>query len=605
MKKILAVVLVLLPVWILCGDNNDYTAWWIDKHGDYARAGGQNDPRTLLAFDVFERLKRAADTTAARPPRLYIIETRGNPYALSLMDGGIIINPTTLEFCYGTPGNIDRQKGDIRLAFIVGHEMAHLANNDFNHKEAFQDVRERGSRMAQKEFARYSGESMAEMRKKELLADKDGAIFAAMAGYRVSELFWKKNDFLAYWARQVGIGRYYDRDPAYPSPSNRLHVIRANLKAVTQRIELFKSGVLFYQKESYRDAADAFREFARKYPAREVYNNIGACYLGLALQRICHDYSDDYFRFRLSVSIDDTTTAKSLRPRSEKDYLTDKYIYKHLNKAAKYFELAVRKDSADKNSRYNFAAALIWLRNYAGALSVCNELLNENPGDVLALNNKAVAFYLYGKEEDLETINGSMELLQRAHRSAPGNCEVLYNLGTLKMERERLAGAKLYWDKYLNLPVTPKDKYFERICKKLNRKLPAVPAPTASPPPVPEGIRFDGDDYIKIQKKWGKKYTFKSQLGSEENSGSGGLLIPLEVMVKGNIRVLALDGQVELVEKQLNTRQASKELLQALGPPQKVVHHTRGNFYVYKDMGFSFREINGIVCSYIWYAKGL
>jgi RNA polymerase sigma factor (sigma-70 family) len=114
------------------------------EKGDYEDTIGKNDPWVGWASAVFERVKATADKPGGRFPRLYIINTKGEPFALSVPDGGIIINPTTLETCYA---DVDRAEGDRRLAFILGHELAHLANKDFMHQEAFQALQKYGKKM--------------------------------------------------------------------------------------------------------------------------------------------------------------------------------------------------------------------------------------------------------------------------------------------------------------------------------------------------------------------------------------------------------------------------------------------------------------------------
>jgi hypothetical protein len=37
------------------------------------------------------------------------------------------------------------------------------------------------------------------------------------------------------------------------------------------------------------------------------------------------------------------------------------------------------------------------------------------------------------------------------------------------------------------------------------------------------------------------------------------------------------------------------------GPPRKIIHHTAGTFHIYEEKGFSLKEVDGEVCSYIWF----
>lgn len=70
------------------------------------------------------------------------------------------------------------------------------------------------------------------------------------------------------------------------------------------------------------------------------------------------------------------------------------------------------------------------------------------------------------------------------------------------------------------------------------------------------------------------------------------------------VRVVAIGGTIEIVEQELSPVDSISRIIKKFGMPQKVVRHTGGNFYVYKDRSFSVKEVSGRVCSYIWFEKG-
>ena len=234
MKKsfLLLLTLVVLSIYHVGGNNTDsrvHTGWWIYNHNDYAKTGGKHDPRVKWAFDVFQRVKTAADKTGDRFPRLVIIDTRGEPYALAVPDGGIIINPITLDTCYGS----GRTEGDRRLAFILGHELAHLVNKDFMHREAFLALKKHGNEKANQEISKHFHLSKPgkarERRLKELMADRYGMLYASMAGYDIAGLFEKGNDFFIYLANKLGTGNVYGENDKYPSLKDRANFIEGYL----------------------------------------------------------------------------------------------------------------------------------------------------------------------------------------------------------------------------------------------------------------------------------------------------------------------------------------------------------------------------------------
>lgn len=581
MKKTFFLLLTLLIIGHLHGQGKNCTQWWLYNYGEYGKTGNVSDPRIQWAFQVFQRLRAAADNTGARIPRLFIINPggAGKPRAIAIPDGGVIIDSRALDLCYN---HTRKEEGDCRLAFILGHELAHLANRDFLHREAFLSLKSHGSAKVREKLRPYfedpkdEKEKRRNHKKRELLADRQGVIYAAMAGYNISRLFDSGNDFLSRWAGQIGEKYFYYDTAGHPAMQKRVQFIRSHLSTVSKRIELFRAGVLLFQKGSYHDSTAAFREFAKYYPAGEVLNNIGACNLHLALKLIKEDFTKDYSRFRLSTAIAYASSAEKLKSRTRGDYLEDKNISRYLEKALHYFRLAAQQDKQDRTCRYNLAAALILKRKYAAAQAVCNAVLEIRPRDVKALNNLAVALYYYGKEMDLDTRPKALRVLQRARRSQPRNIEVLYNLAAFKQEGNRNTAIK---------------------------KLPQLSSPLPGPP---RGIT-PGQEFASVRQTWNKsginRYIIGSELG-EENKENETLTIDLQVMVKDNLRVLAIDGTIEIVEKEVPPTQKIEELLERFGPPGKRLSHTGGTFYVYEDRGFSIKEIDGKVCSYIWFEKG-
>jgi tetratricopeptide (TPR) repeat protein len=606
MKTICILLCSLFFMVNLYSQDKDQSTWWIYNYGDYSKTKGEHDPRVKRAIAVFKKVKNAAEKTGARMPVLYFINARDRdkPLAIAVPDGGVIINPKILDLCYGKGNDAD---GDRGLAFILGHELAHLANRDFFHREAFFTLNKYGSKDARQNISKYFKSSpqgqVKESKKKELLADQKGAIYAAMAGYDMGSLFEKKSDFLRRWAREVG-SQYYRQDTGrYPSMGKRVQFVQAQLSAVVNQIELFNAGILLFQKGSYQDAKAAFIEFVKLFPGREVLNNIGSCYLNLALRRLEQKYSNIYFRFRLSTAIDYSSSVTALKFRGDEDYLKDNIIG-YLDKAEYYFTQAAEKDKLDAACRYNLSATLILKKKFSKAQAYCEEILAHNKTDSHALNNFAIAFYYYGKKMQMDTTQKAIKMLQKVHDTESKNQEVLYNLAALKQERNRLAGAKAFWEKYIQLPVTQLDGFYEYAYEKRMGTKPPQRLLNNRVPPMPTNIK-PGQQLADIEKRWGKDHTRTFRMSSEEGENEGSFLIDLQVISKDNTRVLAIDDTVEIIEQEFKTGQEMGRLLRRYGAPQRVIHHNIGNFYVYEKRGFSIKEIKGKARAFIWFDKPL
>lgn len=590
---ILIFILTLSGIFPLHGNNEEHSGWYIEKLGNYKQGKGKNDPRVKRVDDVFQRLKKVADIGESAPTRLFFIADARAAYALTLPDGGIIINSITLDICYGreVPGKRDNRKksnaGDQRIAFILGHELAHLANRDFGSYKTLLALQEEGDKKTQKELYKFFETSPTYEKGKELAADSKGAMLAAMAGYKIAPLLGGKNSFLRQWVKRVG------ENPSYPEVEKRVKSVQIQLQAVKEKVRLFKAGILFLQMGKYADGAAAFREFSSFYPAREVFNNIGVCYLNSALDRLFREFGEEYFRFRLSTAIDYSTAPDDFKFRGEGDYLKDKYISKNLNRAEEYFQLAVRRDPNNRACRYNLSALLILKREYAAALAQCNDILKEDEYDVKALNNKIIALYYLGKEEGLHSSKKALTLLQKAHLLEEKNFEVLYNLAALSHESKHSDEVKSLWKKYLNLSNIPRDNYYAFIYNKVNEAgLPSA-ARGALPPAAP----------VKIGADYSFKNSRKYKLTSEKSNDTDSWTINLEVGVENDLFVIAIEGYSVLVEQELNRPKSPERLLDRFGPPQKIIRHTAGTFYIYEDRGFSLKEVDGEICSHIWFKK--
>jgi tetratricopeptide (TPR) repeat protein len=616
MRKTLVFIISLLMAYFIFADstdnNKDYAQWWLATYGDYTDAEGKKDWRVPEALGVFERVKNVADKLDPYTARLFVINSEDEPYALALPYGGIIISKKTLDICYT---NVKPKIGNQRMAFILGHELAHLANKDFMHREAFLAFKKYGNKKADqvitKHFHLSKPGKAKECRLKELMADRHGVLYASMAGYDIAGLFGKDNNFFNYWVDQMGISNFYGKDDRYPSLKDRYDFIRSQLQAVVGQIELFRAGILLYQKGSYDDAAAAFARFSRTYPAREVFNNIGACHMSIALKRLYRIDREVYYRARLSAVIDHATTAEDINLKSQKHYLQDNVFSRRIDNAQKYFNFAIEKDAQNKTSLCNLSAVLILKEEYAAAQVYCDQILKKDPTDVNALNNKAIAFYYYGKKHDLDTFQKAIQILYDANRISPNNYEVLYNLASLKEKRNRNAGAQQYWQKYLNIFPNPKDNFYKYVCCKLKKRSPSTNQKTSRPPNLKDfsKVRIKlGEELSRIENKLGKENVIRYKIGSEENNWGKGkeeeyLLVDVEVLVKGNLRVLFLDENAEIIELSLQTGKSVQEMLKQYGSPGKIIRHTAGNFYVYEDNGFSFKEINGKVQSCIWFVN--
>ncbi len=420
----------------------DQRQWWIDHYG---LIDAKTEPLVARAENIFSRVASAADKKSNRLPKLAVIGGTGDPYSLTLKDGSVILTLEGLKICYN---NASLETGDSRLAFLIGHELAHLAKDDFWHSTAFAAVK--GSkddakvRRILKSQLEKSGGSLDFVKTQELQADSYGIIYMTMAGYDPKAIIGPDGtNFFQYWVSQITEKLAYS-DVAHVSPEARAEFVRTELRPVIGALDRFSHGVQFYQYGNYQEAASSFQRFIEKYPAREVYNNLGLSHYQLAMKTLakCNELLPTYFT--LPIVLDPETTAQKLRETlasegaaylQNESYQSDRPLplafdpettaqklreslaseraacfqnesyQTSLQEAIRSFEEAEKKDTAYLPARINLSTTLIMSGDYAKAISVADETLKINPNSPEALNNKAVAEYLFGKKNNAENLN--------------------------------------------------------------------------------------------------------------------------------------------------------------------------------------------------------
>ena len=166
-------------------------SYWLRNHG-----AADRDARLVVrAHDVFARVAPAAETRRGARPRLVVVDEKEELIAEALRDGSIILSRAVIELCYRQDRRRRIEAGDTRLAFVMAHELAHLAAGDLAHslsfdEEATAEIVERGD--------------TPEMRQlREILADKSGVQILLMAGYQPRHLWTERRSFFEEWVAYI------------------------------------------------------------------------------------------------------------------------------------------------------------------------------------------------------------------------------------------------------------------------------------------------------------------------------------------------------------------------------------------------------------------
>jgi hypothetical protein len=357
------------------------------------------------------------------------------------------------------------------LAFILGHELAHIINKDqlpkrfINDQERFKlaviDYREKGGK------------------EKEEKADKDGFLYAAMVGYPVDKLVNQGKDkgFFAYWVQQTNANL---QDPTHPSPVKRTEELIKRLEQLLAKVPYFHFGVRLCHFNRYRDGIKFLDEFEKEFPAREVFNNQGYCHLQQAIKELGAEKAYQYW---LPSVLDAATQADKLSLPSQLKGEINDAAKDLLNKAEKAFELAKAADPYYPPANINLAVTQFYLAIddnslYNAAIKTLEALdfekLDKSFHSLKPIVQGLKALFLYqaGYDNGLE-----LEKIARLSKTPP--LFVLYNAAQMLEERKYNSQAQDIWrDLAEHLDELP-EPIANRVCQQLStcRSLPTRTTP--------------------------------------------------------------------------------------------------------------------------------
>jgi tetratricopeptide (TPR) repeat protein len=428
----------------------------------YLQTHGQIDP-TLLprVHAVFDRVLRVADKSSTATPKLLVVNDKQTAVAFVLADGSIVISQRALDLVHE---DAEQALIDARLAFIVGHELAHLADHDFwehevNQTAGISALREIGPAI----------ELTAAQHKKELKADDLGFLYAALAGFRVDRLLQAapaNESFLSFWVNQIDA----QDDQNYPSAQTRTELLRLRLRERAEALHSFQFGTRLLAFGRYREAVELLREFQGQFPSREVFNNLGYGHLRLAIGRLAPEFAWHYWLPTLADLHTPLTRLTAVRASSQArgTWRIPVAAREDLLEAARYFELAASKDPRYAPAHVNLAIVLLLLSMDTSSVAVPLEAANPLLRAELAL---ASAQALEPKDLNIRVLAQIVAFERRragnVEAPAPGSLEtddpaITYNLARIHADTPL---AQSYWQRTIaNFESLP-HRIRELICE--------------------------------------------------------------------------------------------------------------------------------------------
>lgn len=502
-------------------------------------------PKAERVQSIFRKIKRVTRGANLRT-KLYIVDSDNEPWAVALQDSNIILSRGAIDIIYN---DNDLNKGDARMAFVLGHELAHIVANDFWHQEVYHSFLESATTNT------IDKQQQNRRKEQELRADEEGFIFASLAGYDTRRIFAdadNQDDFLVQWAKQtntVSGGNYY-------KPTERMSFLKQRLAKLDQAVELFKYGVKLAHFGRYEDAQILLDEFYKAYPSSQVLGNLGYVYIQTARRKMPPSLAYRYWyptllEYHSGVPAPSRSFADSVPEDAREDLIT----------AVELLEAGAALDDTDIVLRINLVVAQLYLGNHKAAMSILAEApsgLDDSP-QLQALE----ALVMQENTESDQWNTDARKLFEQLASAENADENIVYNYAKLLDNRGRHGMANSYWKKLIAvLPDLPMSYQFI-VCQRLAKQ------PTCKNPPnsstathptnnvkVQHGEDVDAPQVKKILESWGDPIT--RNLGAIDTS--------IYLHPQGN-SLLAIDGVIELISIKQTTLKLAQELKQELGPP--------------------------------------
>lgn len=249
------------------------------------------------------------------------------------------------------------------LAALIGHELAHhYEKHDWCSSFAYM----LGS---ESELAKSIKKSSAEQRLTfEAQADDFGGFYGYVAGYKTYDITPRVIESLyAYY-------KMPEKIPGYPSKSDRKATAEKRIVELKKWATIFDAAEYLFVMKEFSAAAGMLEYLADKFPSREILNNAGVCYFFAAME-----YADKKdMPFMLPVDFDPNTRLKSFGTRSGS--MSDEQMAAKrtelMNKALRFFDLAIQRDPNYINAGINKACCQLMAGKTGTVTDFANELIN-------------------------------------------------------------------------------------------------------------------------------------------------------------------------------------------------------------------------------------
>ena len=578
----------------LVPDPKERVEYW---RKNYTELNPADDKRVGKAQAIFERVLNAAGSRHGVHPRLLVIseDPLNITLPVSIPDGWIIVSKNVLDLCYKNPRN-----GDDKLAFVLGHEIAHLLDDDFwhiNFFNAIDDSKTKGvaNENVLDEIKGIIGQA-DKVVAKELRADEQGVLFSSMAGFDAGAVIneERSGNFFQQWQSLLSVNRLA-KSPAgsntHPTIEQRVAGVRARLEQVSDQAELFRLGLFYYQAGNFQRAIDAFGEFLRYYPGREVHHNLAVSHHQLALSYLTVGVDEhSNLPFKMSLTIDPITRAGDSVLRGPRE--NHERFKEHITTAIEYYEAAIKQDPGYLLAYKNLASAYVVNDEPFKAIALLKDALKQTPNDAVLLNVMGVAFY------NAENVDKAVDYLTRAMQQDPSYADPLFNLGKVEYSRNHKELARTYWQQYIK--KDPDSNWVKILSEKYQLAAPDTKSNGLIPQQneMLSGMQV-GNYNDEVPKDWGVAEKIQFPLKDAPQASLRYKNGVTTITEGGEIRLLLAGSDYDGKSKNgVKIGDSEQSVKAAYGNPSMDLTTTQGNSLVYYQQGITFQLRKGKVVAW-------
>ncbi len=448
---------------------------------------------------IFSNIKEVT-SGSSHHSQLYIVDSDTSPWAIALQDKNIILSRGAIDVVYSGDDSLIAK--DARMAFILGHELKHVITDDFWHDVVYRTFSNDG-------FRALDQQALARRKQDELRADEDGFIYAALAGYDMTEIFngvGRQDSFLEYWVKQTNTFA----GPTHFTAPQRIQFLHNRFKSLHNSTEFFKFGVRLAHFGYYREAQILLQEFSKVFESAQVLNNLGYVHIQLARNSMPSSLA---YRFWLPTLLESGdglpgSTHRNLEASPSRESVA------HLRRAVSLLQEALDKtnpESFDENLEYtirlNLITALFYLQKYDAARAVLVEFDGWKSRPQMIGMDALIVMHDDRIKDPWDTC--PISALEDHIASGTAAPNLIYNYARLLNDYRSPATASAYWHYLHGIPEYVVTDYQAMICRELrdntscvdNIKLSADSSGSWKPLLKP-GDDIDSPDSRRMLKGW-------------------------------------------------------------------------------------------------------